>query len=222
MRPGTLIVGAAPSPGCEKFYRTLLAAADTVIACDGAGEWCVALGRIPDLVVGDFDSSAAGAEDRLRGLGITVERHPPVKDESDLDLALAAARRYGSPCVTFTAAYTERFDHTLGAIGALYRGRDLAPSIEEPGFVAVVADAIARPTVEIPVSTGTTVSVLALQPSSGVTLEGLEFPLTNETLPFLSSRGLSNIARAERVTVSVAAGTLLVIASREESDSTRD
>jgi thiamine pyrophosphokinase len=222
MRPGTLIVGAAPSPGSRAFYRALLAAADTVIACDGAGEWCVALGRIPDLVVGDFDSAAIGAEGRLIDLGISVERHPAAKDESDLDLALAAAQRLGSPFVTITAAFTERLDHTLCAIGTLYRGLDLSPCIEEPGFMAVIVDATARPTVEIPVAMGATVSVLALQASSGVTLEGLEFPLTNGSLSLMSSHGLSNIAKGERVTVSVAVGTLLVIASREDVESTRD
>ncbi|KAF0208060.1 MAG: thiamine diphosphokinase [Actinomycetota bacterium] len=218
----TLIVGAAPVTDSRAFYRALLTAADRVIACDGAGEWCVALGRYPDLVVGDFDSSVAGAEDRLGALGIPIERHPSAKDESDLDLALAVARRMGSSGVTFTAAFSERLDHTLGALGTLVRARDLAPSIEEPDFMAMIVDAKARSSVQMSVAIGATVSVLALQAASGVTLEGLEFPLVNGTLSLLSSHGLSNIAQAKRVTVSVAEGTLLVIASREAVDSTRD
>lgn len=216
MNHTTLVVGAAPIPDAEGFYRALLARAEHVVACDAAGEWCLSLGRRPDLVVGDFDSAQAGAAGRLEAAGIEVIRYPVAKDESDLDLALAAARNRGAVQVTFTAAFSERLDHTLSAIGTLLRASDLAPRIDEPALSGALVDAMSCPSVELPVDPGSTVSVLALRAASGVTLDGLHYPLVGANLPLLSSLGLSNIARGDVVRVSLAEGTVLVIASRGE------
>ena len=53
----TLVVGAAPAAGADDFYRGLLVSANAVVAADAAGPWCAALGRTPDVVVGDFDET---------------------------------------------------------------------------------------------------------------------------------------------------------------------
>jgi len=218
---GALIVGAVPISDAEEFYRELLAGAAYVIACDAAGEWCLAAGRKPDLAIGDFDSAEPGAAERLAASGIEVVRVPAAKNESDLDLALGAARERGYTDVTLTAAYSQRLDHTLVAIGTMLRAVDLNPRVEEPGFSAVLADSAVRPIVEFTIEPGTTVSVIAVVDSFGVTLGGLEYPLVNASLPLLSSLGLSNVASPEgRVRVEVAQGTLLVIASRGEVAST--
>jgi len=221
--PRTLIVGAVPVVGAEEFYRALLGGADTVIACDAAGEWCLALGRTPDLVVGDFDSARPGAKERLEAAGVEVRSFPTAKDESDLDLALAAARERGTSGVILTAAFSERLDHSLAAIGTALRAADLNPVIEEPTFRAFLVDAADRPAVHWSAPAGTTVSVIALVSSSGVTLDGLVYPLTEARLPLLSSLGLSNIVDSGGVVgVTVAQGTVLVIASRGEVVSSPD
>jgi thiamine pyrophosphokinase len=222
MSTRTLIVGAAPALNAEAFYRALLASADDVLACDAAGEWCLSLGCRPDLVVGDFDSATPGAAARLTAAGIEVLAYPSAKDQSDLDLAVEVARKRGATQVTFTAAFSERLDHTLAAIGALVRASDLAPRIEEPSFCAAVVDETSCPAIELVVVPGSTISVLSLRAASGVTLHGLGYPLVNARLPLLSSLGLSNIATGEVVRVSVAAGTLLVIASHDETVASRD
>lgn len=217
MSSSALIVGAAPVAGSEAFYRQLLTEAAFVIACDAAGEWCVALGRTPDLVVGDFDSAGEGAAARLEALGCEVVVYPAAKDESDLDIALAHARSRGFAQVILTAAYSERLDHSLAAIGALLRASDLRPTIEEPGFTAYLADAARSPLVEFTARPGATVSVIGLVHATGVTLSGLVYPLVDATLPLLSSLGLSNVVGpAGVVRVALAAGTVLVIASRGE------
>ncbi len=215
MSSAVLVVGAAAAADSEAFYRRLLASADFVIACDAAGEWCVALGRVPDVAVGDFDSAEKGAAARLEALGCEVVLYPAAKDESDLDIALTHARARGFSQVTITAAYSKRLDHSLAAIGTLLRASDLRPMIEEPDFTAYVADSTTSPIVEFTARPGATVSVLSLVHATDVTLSGLVYPLANATLPLLSSLGLSNVAASAGVVrVTLAEGTVLVIASR--------
>jgi len=71
----TLIVGAAPVDGAERFYTGIVTCAQRVIACDAAAEWCLSLGRRPDAVVGDFDSATRGAI-TARGSGYPRDRLP--------------------------------------------------------------------------------------------------------------------------------------------------
>lgn len=214
MTHDTLIVGAAPVEGAEDFYRCLLDGARRVIACDAAGEWMLALGRRPDLVVGDFDSAAPGAEDRLRGAGIPVDAYPAEKDSSDLDLAVRRAREMGAREVCFTAAFSGRLDHTLAALGTLQLAADMAPAIAEPGFRAWLLSA-SRPVIQFPAAEGDVISVLALEPSHGVTLSGMKYPLRGASVGVLSSLGISNVACGPAVAVSLLTGTLLVIASED-------
>ncbi|HEY5276048.1 MAG TPA: hypothetical protein VIK38_05865, partial [Coriobacteriia bacterium] len=129
----TLVVGAAPLPEHEGFYRDLLASSAHVVAADAAGEWCVGLGRVPDAVVGDFDGSVPGAPERLQALGASVEVHPVEKDATDLELAIARAIAMWDDPIVLTAAFTWRIDHTLAAVGALTRA-GAGASVLEPGW----------------------------------------------------------------------------------------
>ncbi|HXE73041.1 MAG TPA: hypothetical protein VNO81_10305, partial [Candidatus Nitrosotenuis sp.] len=60
-------------------------------------------------------------------------------------------------------------------------------------------------------------SILSLEAESrGVTLEGFLYGLQGETLCRASTRGLSNLVQAERATVSLESGLLLVVLSPPE------
>jgi thiamine pyrophosphokinase len=204
----TLVVGAAPLPGRDAFYRELLSAADHVVAADAAGEWCVALGRVPDAVVGDFDGSRAGAACRLEAQGATVEVHPMEKDSTDLDLAIAYARRTWRVPVAITAAFTSRFDHTLAALGALVRAGDEA-SVREPGWSAWLSRESRG--VRLELAAGVVVSVVALVPEVRVTIDGAAWPLHDAVLPLLSGLGVSNRSVGGHLTVTATNGIVAII-----------
>lgn len=203
-----LVVGAAPAAGACEFYSRLLSDASHVVAADAAGEWCVEHGRVPDVVVGDFDSADPGARERLAALGAEIVTHPCDKDDTDLDLAIALARdRFDGP-VRITAAFSERIDHTLAALGSLMRAGSGAEAVE-PGWHA----AVCAPGCPLSLSTPepTPVSVLAPGGASGVTLRGTRWELSGARLEPLSGRGVSNESVEARVQVEVVLGTLLVI-----------
>lgn len=207
-----LIAGASPEPGGEAFYRQALAGADFVVAADAGGEWCVSLGRIPDLVVGDFDSAAPGAPQRLRAAGIEVTEFSVEKDESDLELAVAAALARGAGSLTLTACSGGRLDHTLASVGSLTRaGRSGTADLQEPSFAAWTVAGDQGAGIELQTRPGTTFSVLAVGEARGVSITGGLFPLVAAALPSLSSLGLSNIASGPTIMVSAEVGTLVVI-----------
>ena len=204
----TLVVGAAPVPGAEAFYASLLADADSVIAADAAGEWCAGLGRVPDLVVGDFDSATPGAAQRLIALGARVALHAREKDETDLELAIDAARVHSHASVVLTCAFSARLDHTLAAVGALVRAGAGARAVE-PGWRAWTCAEGAPLSFDAPVDA--TLSVLAVGDAGGVCVTGTEWVLENAALPALSGWGVSNRALGGPVNVSCRSGTLVVL-----------
>jgi len=208
-----LVVGAAPVPHSDAFYRELLASAPAVVAADAAGEWCAMLGRVPDVVVGDFDSAGLEAVDRLERLGARVERHPKDKDVTDLELAVAAARERWALPVCLTAAFTDRFDHTLAALGLVLRaGADAL--IVEPSWRAWAC--MAGAPLRLTLARGTTYSLLALERCEGVEAVGGKWGLDDTILEPLSGRGVSNEATEAELQISVRYGSLLVIANDAE------
>jgi len=206
----TLVVGAAPAAGADDFYRGLLASADAVVAADAAGPWCAALGRIPDVVVGDFDSADPDEIDRLERLGVCVERHPSDKDDTDLELAVRVARERWALPVCLTAAFSDRVDHTLAAIGVVLRAGPGA-WIAEPTWRAWPCSP--EGPLSLSLERGTTYSIVALGSCEGVTARGGRWELSDATLAPLSGRGVGNEAVGSDLTVSVRSGSLVVVAN---------
>jgi thiamine pyrophosphokinase len=210
-----LVVGAVPVPDNEAFYVALARTGDLVVAADAAAEWLLALGVRPDVAVGDFDSARPGAVERLETQGIPVVAFPAEKDETDLELAVAEARARGATGITLTAAFADRLDHTLAALGVLARAADLLGEAREPHMTGWALDGSVRPSLEVRLPAGSLLSVFAiLGPVRGVSLDGLAYPLEHSMLEPLSGLGVSNVVSGPVVRVSVAEGTLVVLASK--------
>lgn len=207
----TLIVGAAPVPDELRAYRRIIEAAPRVIAADGGLGVCLDAGRMPDAVIGDFDSLAPPMLERAREAGAKIIRHPVAKDASDLDLALAYARETGSDAVRFTAAFTGRLDHTLAALGTLLAAADLAGRLEEPGSDGYALHAIHQPSVVLSARPGQLMSIFAFDRETVVSIDGVRYPLVSRPLPVLSSLGLSNVALGGEQTFTVLSGSALVL-----------
>ncbi len=208
----TLVVGAVPRAGAQEFYVRQSAAADLIVAADAAGEWLLDAGVEPDVVVGDFDSAAPGAPERLARAGVRVVRVSERKDETDLELAVAEARALGTETLAITAAFDARLDHTLAAFGALARAADLSAELVEPDLTGWALDSASRGALELSLDPGTLVSFLApLGPARGVTLEGFEYPLLDAVLEGLAGRGVSNVVSAVPARVTVGSGSLLAL-----------
>ena len=180
---------------------------DYVIAADSGLQAVERLGLTADLVVGDLDSVDPALLDRP---GLEVDRHPPAKDQTDIVLALDRARDLGPRAVVVVSGGGGRLDHALANLLVL-----ASPRYAQVRVRALIGDAevaVVRDHHTMTAPAGTVVSLFAVDgPAHGVTTEGLRYPLRDEVLDPLSSRGVSNEFAGGPAAVHVARGALLVI-----------
>lgn len=209
-----LIFGSGPL-GNPSRIEPLLRDADLVICADGGITYAEQFGLHPHLVVGDFDSAAAGTLERLQAAGITVQVLPREKDWTDLHLALEAAVARGADDLLVMGALGGRLDHTLGAVlllpglpprvrCRLLDGDNTAEMIGPGGSLSLDSPR------------GALVSLLPLAPRVlGVTTRGLKWRLTDAELIWGQSLGISNVIGSKPAWVSIGDGYLLVVQTRE-------
>jgi thiamine pyrophosphokinase len=181
-----------------------------VVAADSGVEHALALGRRVDLVVGDLDSADPTAVDAAVAGGAEVRRYPAEKDQSDLEIALDAARACGSTHVIVVGGYGGRLDHFLA--NALLLASPAFSDMSIEAFVGEARITVVHDRARLTGAPGDLCSLLAVGgPARGVRTSGLRYPLHAEDLLPGSTRGLSN-ELAERVaTVSLEHGTLLAV-----------
>lgn len=180
-----------------------------VIAADGGMRHAESLGALPELWVGDFDSTppdliAAWPQ-------VERQRYPAAKNETDGALAVSVAMEQGARAVVLAGALGgERSDHAL--MHLLH-----AVSLEEQGFAVKLTsgEEEAWPLLpgrrEIDLPKGSLFSILGLAPLSGLTIDNARYPLKDFSLPFGSSRTISNVAEGP-IRLSLAAGRAILVA----------
>jgi thiamine pyrophosphokinase len=204
-----IIVANAPDFEATPFVE-MLAAADLVVAADGGGNALYAAGLVPHLVVGDLDSLVPAAEAHFRAAGAEVLRFPAEKDETDLELALLQAVERGAGRIDILGAIGGRWDQGLANVAMLALPELVGVRVR---LLDVAQEAfLVRDSVEITGAAGDVVSLLPLGgPAHGITTRGLYYPLTDATLRFERSRGVSNLITEPPAHVSVREGLLLVV-----------
>jgi thiamine pyrophosphokinase len=216
MRVVIIANGEPPSPADVHEW---LRPGDVLACADGGARVALALGQKPHIVIGDFDSLSPAELDRLAACGSELRRHPPQKDETDLELVLLWAAE-------FLAGHPEPQRHELTLLGATGGRTDQTLAnlmlLALPGLRTlnvVVASGNERMQLIQPEHPcdlhgmpGDTVSLLPLGGDArGVRTRGLHYPLDGDTLRFGPARGVSNVMRASRASISVQAGCLLCI-----------
>lgn len=192
---------------------------DLVVAADGGAARALTLGVEPHVVVGDWDSVPASVLDTLRARGVILEQAAADKDESDTELALVAALDRGVARVTVLGAFGgRRLDHALANLALLAHPRLAGCAVELLDGSARVSLLRAPDDRGAPVRRaldgrpGDLVSLLPLgRDATGVTTEGLRYPLRDEPLAFGPARGLSNVRIDSHAAVTLHDGLLLVV-----------
>ena len=90
-----------------------------LIAADSGLHAVLDRGWTPDLVIGDLDSATAAAVETARSAGAAVETADIGKDETDLELALAAAITRGATDLRIVVRSDGRLDHQLANLAVL-------------------------------------------------------------------------------------------------------
>jgi thiamine pyrophosphokinase len=184
--------------------------ARAVVAADGGLLRARALGLDVDVVVGDLDSATPEALAAAEAAGARVVRHPQAKDATDLELALDEAVALGATRVLVVASAEGRLDHVLGSLALLAAERYAA--LELDALVGNALVHVVRGERRFAGSPGELLTLVPLGgPAEGVATEGLEYPLTRETLEPGTTRGVSNVFTGSEARVALDAGVLLAI-----------
>lgn len=181
-----------------------------VIAADSGMRHALELNVLPELWVGDFDSSDAALIERFP----SVERrtYPAAKAATDGEIAVAEAIARGATRLIFAGALGgERSDHALqhylNALGLVEDGYEVVlTSGEEEAYPFAEDSELA---LELP--KGALFSVLGFTTLEGLTINNARYPLQDFKLPFGSSRTISNIAEGP-ISVSLSRGRAMLLA----------
>ena len=197
-----------------EFILKLLTPTDMLIAANGGSKHLSALGLIPHILIGDFDSLD---EDILSKQGIMFFRHKPEKDETDLELALLYAHKQKVEEILIFGALGGRWDMCLANIlllaNPIFHENLLSiPSIKIMEHNQELSLITQHSPYKIHGSRGDTISLLPISTYvEGVLTQGLHYPLNEERLRLGTTRGISNLMLAEQALVQIQNGLLLCI-----------
>ena len=179
---------------------------DLIICADGGYKYKDLLGRVCDIVVGDFDSYGSVPETENKIVA------PTEKDETDMMLAVDYGYGKGyRQFVLIGALGGERNDHSVaniqllhyiaskGARGTIYHGDE-------------VFTAFSNGTLTLPAELEGYISVFSLiSESRGVTIKNLKYTVDDFTLCSYKPIGVSNEFLGCESSITVEEGTLLVV-----------
>lgn len=190
---------------------------DYVIAADRGMEFCYRTGRLPDCIIGDYDSVLPEVYHYFQEKGhIEWHRYPAEKDDTDSGLAVELAISKKSSAVHMIGMTGTRVDHMLGNIQLLRR-------ILEQGIEGRILDSHNRirlvqgeETLQKEDAFGSYVSLLPLTDLlEGVTLTGFKYPLADAVMRGGNTLGISNELTAESACIAIRQGIGIVIESRD-------
>ena len=180
-----------------------LARAPVLIAADGGADHAIALGHMPDSVIGDIDSLSPAARAAIPAGRI---HRIPEQETTDFDKCLRSVRAPLVLAVGFTGA---RLDHGLAAMAGLVRHG--APAGGGPVLLIGPEDVafLCPPALSLDLSPGTRVSLFPFGPVTARS-RGLRWPLDGLDFAPWGRIGTSNISDGPRVEIA-AEGPMLVI-----------
>ena len=195
------IVGAAPTAALPAVRE-----GDFLIAADKGLEALQRAGIAPDLIMGDFDSLGYTPE------GENVLSHSPIKDDTDLMLAIRWAMARGwRRFVIYGALGGRRLDQTVASFQTL---RFLADHGAKDRLVGDGWNVmlLQNAALQFPASASGWLSVFVSgSEARGVTLRGLKYELTDAVLTCGLPLGVSNEFLGTQARIAVADGALFVL-----------
>lgn len=183
---------------------------DVIVGANGGTFYAMEADLLPDHVIGDLDSLSSNLQRWLTEEGTRFHPHPPVKDETDLELALFwAVEQAPDEGIVVLGALGRRPDQTLANLLLLALPELEGCDVRLVGGNWEIRLIHAGETLTLSGQPEDTVSLVPLGGDvHGVTTSGLRYPLEGEVLRFGPSRGVSNVLEREDATVAVDEGLL--------------
>lgn len=180
-----------------------------VIAADSGIRHAEALGIVPELWVGDFDSAPPTLPAHLKA--VPKRKFPSDKDSTDGELAVDIALEQGARALVLAGAFGgARADHAFLHLA-------LALRLAEAGIDVTLTSGTqeGRPlphaAATFDYAEGTLFSILGFSELAGLTVRGAKWELASVTVPFGSSLTMSNEVRGT-LSVELAQGRAMLLA----------
>ncbi|KHO62606.1 thiamine pyrophosphokinase [Thermoanaerobacter sp. YS13] len=196
------------------FYEKLLKDVDMIICADGGANHAYRMKLKPHLIVGDLDSIEKEVLEFYEKEGVRIEKYPPMKDETDTQLAMLKAIELGATDVTFIGVIGERFDHSYANLSLLLYllNRNIKGKIvNEMNEIYLINKFI-----EVEGKKGELLSLLPYSKEvKGIYTKGLFYGLSGQSMDLEMPYGISNVFTEDKATIEIEEGLLLVIKPRE-------
>ncbi len=213
--PGELLLaGGGRAPAADWLCQ---AAGGRQLWCIDRGiDCCHRAGLVPLRLIGDGDSATEQSWQWAEENNVPIEKFPVKKDYTDTQLALemaAAEQKY----VVLTGAMGGRFDHAYSTIFSFGHSRLHGCIADEQEAVFFL-----RGNEKISLTFQKHAKAISLLPltatASGVTIQGVYWPLQDAELTQELPYAVSNEADGEKITIALADGILAVYICWQENN----
>lgn len=182
---------------------------DAVIAADGGVRHALRAGLMPDIVLGDFDSTPRTLQKKLEKKNVNFLKFPTDKDQTDSELAVNYVLKNKFKDILIFGFVGDRIDHMLATLLFLINHtKSIKISLftqNQDIFVLKNSDLNLRG------EKGQYVSLLPFSKNAKITTTGLKYKLRNQVLELGKTVGVSNEFLSKKAGVKVIGGKLLVI-----------
>ncbi|MBA4312090.1 MAG: thiamine diphosphokinase [Chlorobiaceae bacterium] len=186
------------------FVRGLAKFASQIICADGGANHARELGIKPSLIIGDFDSILPSTQTYFHDVAqIQIDD----QYSTDLEKAIQYSIDHSITSIDIVGALGTRIDHSTGSLGCFkkFGTRIHIRMLDSEGELTLI-----RNEVHLDMHKGEKLSLIPLDKCTGISTINLKYNLNNESLELGIHEGISNEAISEKITIRVAAGTLLL------------
>ncbi|WP_223066239.1 thiamine diphosphokinase [Paenibacillus caui] len=206
-----IFAGGNIASGFKEYIRP----GDYLIGADFGAFFLVDHGIIPDIAIGDFDSVSPQQLQRIQEVCGSVTIVDPIdKDQTDTELAFDIALDRRPDEIMMFGVLGSRCDHSFANIQMMLRAlqHQIPSSIrDENNYITLTGSSAC-----IEKGDFTYVSLIPMTPEvTGITIEGFLYPLDNASIRMGQSVGISNKLIAERGTIQIESGLLLIVQSKD-------
>jgi thiamine pyrophosphokinase len=195
------------------FCHDIVQSADRIICADGGTRHAINMKLIPDVIMGDMDSSAAQYIEYFRKKGVEVIQYPQDKDKTDTHICVEFALTF-SRSIILLGATGSRIDHMIANISLLKLGieRNIPISVmDNKNHIHMIKDSIS-----LEGNKGDFFSLIPFtEKVEGICTRGAHYELKDAEMELGDPYGVSNYFENNIVEVSIKKGYLLVIKSSD-------
>jgi thiamine pyrophosphokinase len=187
---------------------------DFIIGVDHAAYWLITQNIIPNLAIGDFDSTNKKELLNIKKLCPNTKVFSSKKDFTDTELAVLEAIKLKPKNLIIYGATGNRIDHTLANIFLLEKlQKHSIPSYIKDSHNEIYL--INRSLILKKEKSFPFISILPLTNSVVISLSGFAYNLDHKTIVHDQSIGISNQIIKNSATITVHSGKAIIIKSRD-------